>query len=60
MGIAPANLAMTKAVDPVAVLPSVGTLFTLVASGKGAQEERNRPEKDQSMRSAHSGLPWKY
>jgi hypothetical protein len=39
MGIAPANLTMTIAIDPIAVFPPVGTVVTLVASGNGAQEK---------------------
>ena len=39
MGIAPANLTMAITVDPIAVLPTVGTVVTLVASGNGAQEK---------------------
>ena len=39
MVIAPADLTMAIAIDPVAVLPPVGAAITLVASGNGTQEK---------------------
>jgi hypothetical protein len=56
MGVTPVNLAMAKTIDAVAVLPSVGTPITLLASAQDTQQQHDRTQGNYSIRTAHFSL----